>query len=363
MKRKVTFVEYGCGKMGKYLMRYGVEKGAELIGAFDMNPAIIGKDVCEIIGCGWKETGIKIAEASTADEFFKQHHPDVCIIATRSTVAELEDILTVCANNGVNAITTCEEALYPWNSSPDLTHKLDELAKKGGCTLTGVGYCDLYWGTMVTNFMGAQASIKKITGSSWYNVEDYGIALAEGHGAGLTIEEFEKTIGAYNDYSSDEIKKAVESGEYVPSYMWNQNGWLCAKLGLHITSQTQKCIPTTWPTDLKSETLGFTVKAGNATGMRAIVTTETEEGITFETECVGKVFAPEEFDKNEWTIYGEPDSSLVCNKPATVELTCANIINRIPQLIDAPAGYVTTDQYPYNIYCIRPLNEYVTSIE
>ena len=27
----------------------------------------------------------------------------------------------------------------------------------------------------------------------------------------------------------------------------------------------------------------------------------TEEGITLETECVGKVYAPEEFDKNEWT--------------------------------------------------------------
>ncbi|MBQ6733667.1 MAG: dihydrodipicolinate reductase, partial [Lachnospiraceae bacterium] len=77
--------------------------------------------------------------------------------------------------------------------------------------------------------------------------------------------------------------------------------------------------------------------------------------------CVGKVFAPEEFDKNEWTLYGEPESSLVCNRPATVELTCANIINRIPQLIDAPTGYVTTDQFPYNIYCIKPLHEYVTS--
>ena len=359
MERKVTFVQYGCGKMGKYLMRYGIEKGAELVGAFDMNPVILGKDACEIIGNKWPETGVKIADAKTAGEFFAQHHPDVCIIATRSTVAELEDILTACAEHGVNAITTCEEALYPWNSSPELTKKLDELAKKGNCTLTGVGYCDLYWGTMVTNFMCSQANITKIVGSSWYNVEDYGIALAEGHGAGLTIEEFNKTIGAYNDYSSEEIRKVVESGEYVPSYMWNQNGWLCSRLGLHITSQTQKCLPTTCDHDLESSTLGFTIKAGDATGMRAIVTTETEEGITFETECVGKVFDSDEYDKNEWTLVGEPESTLICNRPATVELTCGTIINRIPQLIDAPAGYVTTDQYPYNIYCIKPLNEYV----
>ena len=34
---------------------------------------------------------------------------------------------------------------------------------------------------MVTNLMGSSFEVKKITGSSWYDVEDYGIALAEGH--------------------------------------------------------------------------------------------------------------------------------------------------------------------------------------
>ncbi len=359
MERKVTFVEYGCGKMSRYLMRYGIGKGGKLLAAFDMNPNIVGKDVSEIIGNNYPPTGIKVSDAKNADAMIGQLKPDVCIIATRSTVAELEEIFTICAKHGVNAITTCEEALYPWNSSPSLTAKLDKLAKEGGCTLTGVGYCDLYWGTMVTNYMGAQYEVKRIEGSSWYNVEDYGIALAEGHGAGLSIEEFNKTIGCYNNYSSNDIKKIIESGEYVPSYMWNQNGWLASKLGLHITSQTQKCIPTTYNKDLKSSTLGMTIPAGNATGMRAIVTTETEEGITLVTECVGKVYAPEEYDINEWKLIGEPNSSLICNKPATVELTCANIINRIPQLIDAEPGYITTDKYPYNIYCIKDLNYYV----
>ena len=144
MERKVTFVQYGCGKMGKYLMRYGLEKGAELLGAFDMNPALIGKDVSTVIEHGYSDLGIKIMAASEADAFFADNKVDVCIIATRSTIAELEDIFTICAKHGVNAITTCEEALYPWNSNPELTAKLDKLAKEGGCTLTGVGYCDLY---------------------------------------------------------------------------------------------------------------------------------------------------------------------------------------------------------------------------
>ena len=38
MKRKVKIAQYGCGKMSKYLMRYVLEKGGELVAAFDMNP-------------------------------------------------------------------------------------------------------------------------------------------------------------------------------------------------------------------------------------------------------------------------------------------------------------------------------------
>ena len=317
MERKVTFAQYGCGKMAKYLIRYGIEKGGELVAAFDMNPAILGKDAADIVGNGYPETGVKISAASEAEKILGSVKPDVCIIATRSTIAELEDIFTICAKYGINAITTCEEALYPWNSNPSLTKKLDELAKQGGCTLTGVGYCDLVWGTMVTNLAGSSHDIKEIHGVSSYNVEEYGIALAEGHGAGFTKERFAAEISNINEMPSDELKELIESGEYVPSYMWNQNGWLCSKMNLHITSQTQKCYPTSYDKDLYSSTLGTTIKAGDPTGMEAVVTTTTEEGITLVTKCIGKVYAP--------------------------------------------AGYVTTDKYPYNEYCVHPLNTYVKS--
>ena len=64
--------------------------------------------------------------------------------------------------------------------------------------------------------------------------------------------------------------------------MWNVNGWLCAKLGLTVKSQTQQTVPQTYKEDIESSTLGMIVKAGTVTGMSAIVTTETEEGITLE---------------------------------------------------------------------------------
>jgi 4-hydroxy-tetrahydrodipicolinate reductase len=359
MDRKVRIAQYGCGKMSVYLMRYAMEKGGELVAAFARNPKLIGKDVSSLIG--GEDIGVKISHSKDAEKIMKETRTDVCICATRSTVAELEEAFTAASNAGADAISTCEEALYPWNSSPDITRRLDALAKKNGTTITGSGYPDLFWGTMVSNLAGSSHKITKIKGVSSYNVEDYGIALAEGHGAGLTIEEFEKQIGNYNSLSSDEIKLLVEKGEYVPCYMWNQNGWICSKMGLKVISQVQKCVPTTYGENLNSDTLGMTIVKGNATGMSAIVTTETEEGITIETECIGKVYSSEDFDVNEWTLFGEPETTCVANKPATVELTCAIILNRIPQLIDAPAGYVSTDKYPDNFYMVKTINEYVKS--
>ena len=103
----------------------------------------------------------------------------------------------------------------------------------------------------------------------------------------------------------------------------------------------------------------MTVKAGTATGMSAVVTTETEEGITLETQCIGKVYSKEDFDKNEWTIEGEPNTTLVINRPSTVELTCASVVNRIPDVINARAGYVPTEEMGELNYRAKSLNEYV----
>ena len=97
----------------------------------------------------------------------------------------------------------------------------------------------------------------------------------------------------------------------------------------------------------------MTVKAGMATGMSAVVTTETEEGITIESECIGKVYSKEDFDKNEWTVIGEPETTLVINRPATVELTCASVVNRIPDVISAKAGYVPTEEIGELTYKIK----------
>ena len=320
----VKVFQYGCGKMSAYTMKYAIDNGAKIVGAVDVNPEVIGKDIGEIIGTD--KIGVTVSDAKDAEELLKTLKPDCAIVTTMSLLSDLEDALIICAKVGVNAITTCEEAFFPMNSNPSLTKKIDSLAKENNCTITGSGYQDAFWGNLITTIMGASHNVTKIKGSSSYNVEDYGIALAKAHGAGLTKEEFEKEIASKDEISDEERNKIIESGNYAPSYMWNVNGWLCDKLGLTVISQKQKCVPQFNSYDIESSTLGMTVKEGMATGMSAVVTTETKEGIVIESECIGKVYNKDEFDKNEWTIYGEPDTTLVINKPNTVELDRKSVV-------------------------------------
>ena len=166
-------VQYGCGKMSKYTMRYVYEKGGEIVGAIDINPNVIGKDIGTIMES--VDKGVIVESVEKAREVLMETRPDACIITTMSLLSDIEDAVMLCAELGINAITTCEEAFYPMNSIPNLTKEIDMLAKENNCTITGSGYQDAFWGNLITTIAGATHNIKMIKGSSSYNVEDYGM--------------------------------------------------------------------------------------------------------------------------------------------------------------------------------------------
>lgn len=357
MDRKVRVAQYGCGHMAGPTMKYVYDHGAEVVCAFARTDRVAGKDIGEVIGS--ENKGVTISYSTDARKVFEETKPDVCIVETMSLMPDCEDIFLLCAGMGINVITTCEEAFFPWNSRYKMTKKIDELAKKNNCTFIGTGAQDMGWTRLIETVMSASNKVTKIKGAVIYNSEDYGVALADVHGVNFTPEEFEEKISKPSTVKEENRLEYLEKEEFLPCYVWNSNGWMVEKLGLTITKQEQIFTPIMVDEPRYSEVLQTTINPGTAIGMSAKVITETAEGITIESELVGKVFAPDEEDLITWTISGEPDHTVTLHKADTVGITCASVVNRIPDVINAEPGFITTAKMPPLEYRFMPLNEYV----
>ena len=91
----LKIVQYGCGKMSVYTMRYVIDNGGEIVGAVDINPNVIGKDIGDIMGTDKK--GVVVENVANAEQMLMTLKPDCVIVTTMSLLADVEDALMLCA--------------------------------------------------------------------------------------------------------------------------------------------------------------------------------------------------------------------------------------------------------------------------
>jgi 4-hydroxy-tetrahydrodipicolinate reductase len=339
--RRIKAIVYGVGAMNSIATRMMLEKGVDIVGALARSPEKVGRDVGDVAGLG-VQTGVLIDD--DPERVLASRQADIAVIAVASYMSDMYEHLRLCAEHGVNAITISEEALYPWNTAPMATAELDRLARRNGVTLTGTGHQDVYWVNLVSMVLATAHRIETVTGRASWNVDDFGPEVAKDQRVDTTVEDFDTWLA---------------EADRPPSFGRNTLGALVSDLGLSVVEESSTTRPEVADQPVASESLGLTVAPGRVIGFTDVDTVSTHQQITMTFEMTGRLYLPNEADINDWTVTGEPELHLSNPAVPTQTTTCTQLVNRIPDVINAPPGFITIEKLPRPRYRTYPLGIYV----
>ncbi len=123
---------YGFGAIGRLAARVALRRGFDIVGAVDIDPDVVGKDVGELAGV--EKLGIRVSKDPSDLAL-----ADVVIHATGSYLDKVYPQILELMELGVDVLSTCETLAYPWYRYPVLARKLEEKAQSFGVTVLGSG--------------------------------------------------------------------------------------------------------------------------------------------------------------------------------------------------------------------------------
>lgn len=337
MSKEIRAVIFGVGSTGSLAVKYMVESGVTIVGAVG-HVNNIGKDIGELAGIG----DIGVILETDGEAVIERTKPDIALLCLDTQTAI--PIIRMCLEHQVNVATIAIEMFYMPCVDPELAEELDALAKANGVTVYGTGIQDVNWQNLCDVLSATVHDITKITGENWALVDDQGLQVVTECFAGMTVEEFNKA----NENAEDESTAFTQTMYAIAD-----------ELGLHVISEKLERMPRIAKTDLYVEKVDFSVRKGDLAGFSDTVTMETEEGITLVSTFVEKISEEGETALNAWYIDGEPYMETKTTDMHGEVTTSIGIVNRIADVINAPAGYVLCKDMPKPIYHVRPLPEYV----
>lgn len=137
MADRIRVIQYGLGPIGRAVAHHVVERtGLELVGAVDINPVMIGKDVGQVIGLG-EPLGFSVNETLVGAT--ERVQADVVIHTTASYLHLVKHQIIEILEGGLDVVSTAEELSFPWLAHAEEAAEIDAVAKRVGLTVLGTG--------------------------------------------------------------------------------------------------------------------------------------------------------------------------------------------------------------------------------
>ncbi len=137
MADSIGVIQYGLGPIGQAIVRDLTKKrGIHIVGAVDIDPEKVGKDLGILVGL---DTRLGVKVSSNPREVLSNGDARLVILSTLSSIAMCYNQIEGIVESHKYLISTCEELAYPWLTHPDLSKRLDDLARRNGVAILGTG--------------------------------------------------------------------------------------------------------------------------------------------------------------------------------------------------------------------------------
>ncbi len=190
MESRPRVLQVGLGPIGIDTARRAAARGYELVGAVDIDPALSGRSLGEVLGAD--VAGQVVGSVEEALEAFSV---DAALV---TTISDLDKVVPGCEtllNGGVAVVSTCEEMAYPWWTQPEASARLDEAGKAGGVACLGTGINPGFVLDLLPVLVSAP--LDRVESVHAWRVVDAGKRrgpLQRKVGAGLTEAEFQSRV-------------------------------------------------------------------------------------------------------------------------------------------------------------------------
>jgi len=323
----IQVLQYGLGPIGAAALRIVAERPAlRVVGAVDVDPEKVGRDVGEVVGLG---RALDVTVDGDAAQALQRLRPDVVVHCTGSSLEVVMPQLREIVAAGASIVSTCEELSYPWARQGTLAAELDALARERGVAVLGTGVNPGFVMDLLPLVLsGVTSRVRAIHVRRVVDASARRGPLQRKIGAGITSADFKQRAdrGAMGHVGLRESLHMVAAG-----------------LGWEVRDVTDTLEPVLAETEIT--TAHVRVRPGNVAGVHEVARGTTLSGKSVELDLVMYVGAPD--PRDEVVIDGEPRIHMVIHGGIFGDTATAAIVaNAIPIVRTATPGLRTMCELP-----------------
>jgi 4-hydroxy-tetrahydrodipicolinate reductase len=265
------------------------------------------------------------------DDLLSSVEADAVVLTTTSHLESVAPQITQCMEAGLNVISTCEELSFPWKRHPELTQKLDNLAKDHGVTVVGTGINPGFLMDMLPLVLTAPClNVKLVKVTRMMNSAKRRVPFQAKVGTGMTQDEFR-----------EKIENKIITGHVG---LLESINMIAAGLGWELDDAVElPPEPVIGEKEIKTA-LGE-VKPGDVIGLTSVAFGKKDGEEVIALKFCANAAVEEEYD--EIIIEGEPNlrQRIIGGVHGDIG-TVAVTINSIPRTIEAPPGVIVMKDLP-----------------